>query len=295
MKYGSNQMWIRYIAAGMIFAFGIFCFEQNGLAQSSQITILASPHQTSYHAGGMPITFSVQTSIFDPEVTWKLIGPGELEGNGRSTVYTPPKNIDRESIPITVTAIVRTTVGREESATFKFSLLPALPQVKAGMGTGTKVVIGVGALAAVGGGVALAMRGDDEDDLLDVAGEWVFEGIVTADTCSFLDTGFPEETSERILMFQDNTTLSAEHRLGDVLRGNWDFSGTLRGDVWELAANNPNEVTEDGCTYSLGSGMEAHSINNNKGNGTFNVTINTISGCSGACQIVWSGVWTRLR
>ncbi len=295
MKHGINQTWIRYIATGMILVFGIFCFEQNGLAQSSQVTLLASPHQTSYRAGGMPITFSVQTSIFDPEVTWKLIGPGELEDNGISAVYTPPKSIDRESIPMTVTAIVRTTVGREESARFTFSLLPALPEVKTGMGTGTKIAIGAVALA-VGGGVALAMSGDDDDDeLLDVTGEWVFEGTVTADTCSFLDTGFPEDTSERILMHQDNTTLSAEHRLGDVLRGNWAFSGTLHGDVWELAANNPNEETEDGCTYSLGSGMEAHSIDNNKGNGTFNVTINTISGCSGSCQIVWSGVWTRLR
>lgn len=289
MKQGS-----RIAAFCLLLCYSMTLGGHLALAEELSVHLSMSPHQNT-HITGWPVTLEAVSKASNLEYIWRVVGPGSIQGSGAKVTYQSPLTIEQDPSLIEITVIVRDTIGREAYDTITFNLKYG-PPPPSGMSTGTKIAIGAGSAALLGGGIWLATRDDDDDDteLLDMNGEWVFSGDISADTCWFVDMGYPTSTSERILVHQNGTAITAEHRLGDVLRGNWTFAGSAGSDTFTLAATNPLTETYDGCTVSLGAGMDAHSVQDRTGNGTMNITANAIEGCSGSCQIVWSGTWERL-
>lgn len=137
------------------------------------VKIVVSPNQTDIEAGSDAIALTAQTSGSNLQYTWMLKGLGELSGTDLPGVfYTPPKTISGSSKTALITVVVKDTkTGQEVTESMTFKIFPATEPTpvtpsgseKQGMSTTTKVALGVGAAALIGGGIALAAK-EEEDD-----------------------------------------------------------------------------------------------------------------------------------
>jgi len=260
------------------------------------VKIVISPLQTEYESDTM-VYLTTDSGGTDLEFTWRLVGPGSLQGTGASVVYNPPATLDASSVPIEVTLVVRDKLGREAADAVKFAIIPAVPDAPA-LSTGTKIALGAGGVALVGGGVALAfLTGDDDSDdgSLPVFGNWEFSGDVLKDTCDFLMPGLPTTAREALNIEQSGSGLTASHQLGNVLQGEWRFTGKLTDNNFQLTSVNPFTGTSGfDCTYSMTAEVNVENIVDNSGIGGLLINVTGVSGCSGSCQGVWPGTWTRV-
>lgn len=147
-------------------------------AAAPTVKIVVSPNQTEILAGSDAIALTAQTTGSNLEYTWMLEGPGELSGSNLPGVfYTPPKTISDDSKAALITVVVKNTeTGEEVTESMTFNISPAVVEPdgksdvesepegeKKGMSRTTKIAIGAGAAALIGGGIALAAGGDDEE------------------------------------------------------------------------------------------------------------------------------------
>ncbi len=130
--------------------------------------------------------------------------------------------------------------------------------------------------------------------ILDVAGIWNFVGQLTQNTCN-LDA---VSTLGGNMTFNQNGSAvsTGQISLGIINGGSaWSFiySGTLTGSNVSMAAANPYVLTSGGTVIHFGSGIEVQNIQDNAGTGSLNITGACIQGCTGGCQTIWTGTWTK--
>ncbi len=144
-----------------------------GYAAGPEVTLVINPKETEIYAGTEKVVITVDASGANLTFTWKLSGPGKLEGEGAAAFYSPPEKIEQTSEFAIVTVTVKEPSGQATIKSVTFTILPGpaktatpapepTPTEKKGMSRGTKVALGAGAVAALGGGVALALSGGDD-------------------------------------------------------------------------------------------------------------------------------------
>lgn len=129
---------------------------------------------------------------------------------------------------------------------------------------------------------------------INVAGPWYFAGQLTRNTCNF-DAISP--ISGTITFNQSDAIVNTNRVALSVVRSGatWDFiyAGTVSGNNVSMAATDPYVFQSGGSVIHFGSGIDIQNIQNNVGNGSLNVTGQCIQGCTGSCQTVWTGTWTK--
>ena len=134
----------------------------------------------------------------------------------------------------------------------------------------------------------------------DVAGTWSFVGTKLSDTCQ--DLGYwqlqnltpPTTLTEILTVTATGNPLIGQHVTGNLLTGAWQFSGVFVNTGFFLTVLTPNVYNAgNGCTLEERAEMIVPAIQNNQGIGTFSVSYVGVGTCSGSCQAVWSGIWTK--
>ncbi|PIE34275.1 hypothetical protein CSA56_07770 [candidate division KSB3 bacterium] len=128
---------------------------------------------------------------------------------------------------------------------------------------------------------------------INVAGVWSFTGQLTNNACN-LDAVSP--ISGDIDLTQSGAIVTTGRVDLSVERGSsWFFhyAGTVTGNNVSLSARDPYVFRRDGRVTHFGSGIDIQNIQNGTGTGSLNVTGQCIQGCTGSCQTIWSGSWTK--
>jgi hypothetical protein len=68
---------------------------------------------------------------------------------------------------------------------------------------------------------------------------------------------------------------------------------TVSGNNIHMAATDPYVYRNAGEVIHFGSGIDIQNIENKAGTGSLNVTGACIEGCTGSCQTIWTGTWTK--
>lgn len=290
-----QSMWRCRVVVVLMGAIIMGGWPQAALAAAPWVKIGLSPQQTQFPSN-VPVLLTTQSGGTDLEFIWRLVGEGRLEGSGQSVAYTAPENLGTSSLVVEVSVIVRDSLGREANDAVRFTVIQADPD-RGKLSTGTKVAIGAGAAVAVGGGVALAMLGEDDSDdgTISVFGNWSFSGQVLANTCDYFELGLPAVASESLNIQQNGSGLTGTHQLGNVLKGDWTFTGTVAGKGFTLSGSSPvTETATNGCTYTMSAEIDAGNIQDNAGPGNFRINVTAVSGCvTNSCYAAWPGTWTR--
>ncbi|MBD3306070.1 hypothetical protein GF339_06760 [candidate division KSB3 bacterium] len=127
-----------------------------------------------------------------------------------------------------------------------------------------------------------------------VTGVWNFAGQLVRNSCE-LDALSP--ISGNISLNQSGLTVSTGRVDLIVERGSsWYFyyAGTVTGNNVNMSATDPYVLRDGGTVIHFGSGIDIQNIQNNVGSGSLNITGQCIQGCTGSCQTIWSGTWTKL-
>lgn len=125
-----------------------------------------------------------------------------------------------------------------------------------------------------------------------VAGRWSFSGRQTSDTCQFDFLSL--SATEVVNVEQNGTILTGQHLSGNLLSGNWLFTGSVNGNTFALAASNPLVYVSSGCDFNLGTGMNVTNIQGTASPGTMNITAQGVRGCFDSCQAMYTGTWTKI-
>lgn len=150
----------------LVFCFSsIFCGVQS-FAENFSVKLVVNPNRTDIQAGADPIACTAQTSGANLKYTWKLNGPGKIDGTDLPAVfYIAPKEVSGKSAQAIITVVVTNETGQQVTESITFNILPPSEQKSAGMSKTTKIALGVGAAVALGGGIALlAGGGNDKGD-----------------------------------------------------------------------------------------------------------------------------------
>jgi hypothetical protein len=157
------------------------------------VKLMLSLEKTEIYAGSDPIALTAVTRGMNVQLTWKLVGPGHIEGTGIAVIYVVPDHIEGESAEAVITVTAKDKTGREVTDTVKFIILPesdiqppsideAFPDdssSKKKTSTSTKVALGAGAVALLGGGIVMATQdgnghGSNSDDSTpSLSGTWI--------------------------------------------------------------------------------------------------------------------------
>ena len=121
-----------------------------------------------------------------------------------------------------------------------------------------------------------------------VSGVWTFSGQLTKNACDF-DTA--SSISGDITIYQSGDNVSTGRI--EFLDMDFIYAGTVTGNSLSMAAVDPYIFQSDGSTRHIGSGISIQNIKDNSGSGSLNLTWKCIQGCTGRCQTVWTGTWTR--
>lgn len=140
-----------------------------GYAAAPTVKLIVNPNKTDVDLGSEPIALTAKASGSNLTYTWELQGPGKIEGEGSAVFYKLPDTIDGESAQALVTVTVTDATGQETTETVTFNILApekeSAPQpAKKGMSKNTKIALGVGGVALLGGGIALAASGGGGGD-----------------------------------------------------------------------------------------------------------------------------------
>jgi type 1 fimbria pilin len=130
---------------------------------------------------------------------------------------------------------------------------------------------------------------------VNVSGTWSFSGQLTKNTCEF-DTGTSRTGKFTFTQTGSNvSTGRVDHSdLGEGGEGLYFYySGTVNGNSVSLAATDPYVLQNGGEVVHFGSGMEIQNISDDSGDGSLNITGQCVQGCSGSCQTIWTGTWTK--
>jgi hypothetical protein len=127
-----------------------------------------------------------------------------------------------------------------------------------------------------------------------VDGVWEFQGVLSLNTCEFEAA----QTISGSATFNQNGTEVSTPRLGlNVIEGiemTFVYYGTVTGNAVSMAAVDPYVAQDGDIVIHYGSGIEVQDIEDDSdGVGSLNITGACIQGCTGSCQTVWSGTWTK--
>lgn len=173
--------------AVILIALSILLLLGEGYAVTPKIRITVNPAQPDVYAGAGRIILTAQTKGSNIiAYTWKLTGSGKLEGDmTRSAIaYIPPDKIGDKSDTAVITVTVTDDTGQQTTVSVSFTILPkpeppepptSTPTPIAtfkpqGMAKETKVALGIGAAAALGGGIALLVDAGDDNSEEDGSG-----------------------------------------------------------------------------------------------------------------------------
>lgn len=124
---------------------------------------------------------------------------------------------------------------------------------------------------------------------INVTGTWNFSGQLSSNTCN----ATPAQSYRLIVpLSQSGTAVES----APVVFENgiyFIYRGSVTGNSLNMAAADPYPFQDGGTVIHLGSGFNIQNIQNNSGNGTFNLTLAYVQGGTGSCQEVWSGTWTK--
>ncbi len=163
----------QFIGAILLLAVWIMAFIGDAAANNLTITLIVNPSRSDVSLGAEPIALTARAIGKDLTYSWKLLGPGKLEGEGTSVFYVLPEKIEGKSAQALITVTVKDETGQETTESMTFNIL-----AQKGMSRTTKIALGVGAAAAAGGGIALiAGGGDDDDDSDGGNGEYTIVGL----------------------------------------------------------------------------------------------------------------------
>ena len=126
-----------------------------------------------------------------------------------------------------------------------------------------------------------------------VSGAWTFTGQLTRNEC---ELNAYSSINGDIYITQSGSRVSTPRVDLLVEYGeSWFFyyAGTTTGSRVSMAATDPYVSRSDGAVIHFGSGIEMQNINDHSANGSLNVTGKCIQGCTGSCQTIWTGPWTR--
>jgi len=245
----------RSIAIVVITLYVLVVFGE-GYAADVDVTLVVNPKDTEIYAGSGKIVITADASGENLTFTWKLSGPGKIEGEGAAAFYIPPEKIEQTSEFAIVTVTVKEPSGQATIKSVTFTILPGppktttpapepTPMVKEGMGTGTKIALGVGAVAALGGGIALAIKPEEIPDYTTktggpaVVGGFIWYYGASAESCTTVCAshgGYHEAT--RTYAGSDGTdsncwaVLSALGAPADTDGFIHDSHGTYAGCFW---------------------------------------------------------------
>jgi hypothetical protein len=152
------------------------------------VKLMLSLESTQISVGSAPIALTAVTHGMNVQLTWKLTGPGHIEGTGIAVFYIVPDQIEGKTAEAVITVTAKDKIGQEVTDKVRFIIVPKsddqspsidkpLPDQtssKKGMKTSTKVILGAGAAAALGGGIVLAKQGSNgEDSVPSLSGTWI--------------------------------------------------------------------------------------------------------------------------
>lgn len=122
-------------------------------AEPFAVKVTFSPEKTEFYAGQKTVVILTAKAVgTNLTFEWTLNGIGTLEGKGSAVSYTIPNNVGtRSTVSITVT--VTDEAGQKIQKVVTFTILPA---IKAKTSRVKYIALGAGAVAAIGGGIALA-------------------------------------------------------------------------------------------------------------------------------------------
>jgi hypothetical protein len=199
----------------------------NTFSADLTVKLMLNLENTKIPVGSAPIALTAVTRGMNVQVTWKLIGPGQIEGTGIAAIYIVPEQIDEETTRAIIIVTAKDKTGQEAMDAVTFMIIPnpdtpspsvdkPLPNdssAKKGLSTSTKVALGAGAAAALGGGIVLATqggKGDDPDPSL--SGTWIGD-IITEDQ----DTGEPLLMPLRLVLTQKENEITGNGRLVEII------------------------------------------------------------------------------
>ena len=168
------KMFRRMLACGVLFCFVMMIMPVASFAAAPTVKIVVSPNKADIQAGSAPLALTAQASGSGLKYQWTLNGVGKLDNTNLPAVfYLVPEKINGKSAQAVITVLVTDKTGQSITESVTINILPAQQRTtqdampaKAGTGmkTSTKVLLGVGALAAAGGVAALAAGGGGDDD-----------------------------------------------------------------------------------------------------------------------------------
>lgn len=143
--------------------------------------------------------------------------------------------------------------------------------------------------------VMTACGDDDDDDItgpsgpINVAGLWNFSGQLTQNSCNF---DVPATLIANII-FNQNGSIVSTPRVDFSFGPYFYYQGTVSGNNVSMAAVDPYVSQSGGSVIHIGSGIDIANIQNNSGAGSLNLTGQCIQGCTGSCQTIWTGTWSK--
>ena len=258
----------RFVAFILV-TLGVFLSFGEGYAAPT-VRLTMNPDKTEFPTGAEPVALTARASGTNLEFTWKLTGPGTIEGTGPSVIYKVPNTISGTSAQVKIKVIVRDATGQETTESVNFKIIAesttssAKPKSKKGMSKTTKILLGAGAAAAVVGGLALAAGGGD-----DSSSSGPFTGTFRWEHTGQTTTGIQTFWTEIYTLTQN----------GNAITGNLALSATLPGCCTASftvpvtgTANGTSAIITDGageatcqCSVSI--------YSPSYGGGTYNVTL----------------------
>jgi hypothetical protein len=175
----------------MLIALYILTTFGEGAADDLDVTLIVNPKATEISAGAEKIVITAEAFGKNLSFMWRLSGPGKLEAEGAAAFYIPPQTIESSSEYAIVTVTVKEASGQATVKSITFAILPSPDQAptplpepdspeKEGGSKKGLVALGLVAIAAIGGGIALAGGGGGDSSGVSLdpppatcAGTWV--------------------------------------------------------------------------------------------------------------------------
>lgn len=231
------QKGVKFLLTIILILAHITLLVENGYAENPSVRLIINPNKTDVDLGSDPIALTAKATGSNLTYRWELKGPGKIDGEGSAVFYVLPEKIKGKSEQALVTVTVTDAAGQETTETVTFNILAATstktasPQpAKKGMSKTTKIALGVGAAAALGGGIALLAGGDDDSDSgINVVGIWNQN----------YDWGCDGSFNVAILDIRDDNTI--------ILT---DWNGEILYPTWSLEGNQFTYVYTSGTTYT---------------------------------------------
>jgi hypothetical protein len=150
-----------------------------GYAEDLAIKLIVNPSKTDIPLGSEPIALTARVTGKNLTYKWELLGPGKLEGKGSSVFYVLPEKIEGESAQALITVTVTDESGKATTESVTFNILAAKAKTTGkSMSKGTKIAFVAGAIALLGGGIAVAAGGKGGDggnnSTFNIVGNWTY-------------------------------------------------------------------------------------------------------------------------